>query len=291
MNILITIDDNYLEPAFNMLYSLKHFNNKLIIYIIYDNLSQQSIDRLSNFINNNIGDLYFYYFDSKMLGFDEIKSEYITKTCYFRLFAPYIINDIDRLLYLDPDIVCQGSIDELYNVDLEDNIVAACPNMLREDVSNWNDICLMTLQLPLDTNYVNSGVLLMDINKYKNFISLEYLIKFIQEKNTEYNSQDQDILNKLFYNRIKVMDNKYNYQINATDRQKINFNNILIHYSEAKKPWKDDYLDTYRAIPYYKVLHLTGQDTKLESLIIKHSLNNAYAVMDLIKNGNDKNLN
>ena len=43
MNILVTFDNNYLEPALNMLLSLKRYNDDLIIHIIYDNLSEQSL--------------------------------------------------------------------------------------------------------------------------------------------------------------------------------------------------------------------------------------------------------
>ena len=56
MNILITVDDNYIDIATKMLYSLKLYNNRLIIHVIYDNLSSSSINMLKEFIKeNNIG--------------------------------------------------------------------------------------------------------------------------------------------------------------------------------------------------------------------------------------------
>ena len=38
MNILLTIDDNYIDIAENMLYSLRQYNRNLIIHVVYDSL-------------------------------------------------------------------------------------------------------------------------------------------------------------------------------------------------------------------------------------------------------------
>ena len=283
MNILITVDDNYIDVATKMLYSLKLYNNRLIIHVIYDNLSSSSIYMLKEFIKeNNIGELKLYKFDSSKFNLQVVMTKYITKTCYFRLYSPYIIKDVDRLLYLDPDIVCQGSIEELYNTDLGKDILGGCPNMLRAGYEEYRRKMLRTIDLPPYAEYINSGVLLIDMKKFRDFISQEELTKFLEEKSSLYEFQDQDTINKVFYNKIKILDNNYNYQINATDRWKTDIKKTLIHYSEIKKPWKNDYDDTYKAIPYYKLLHIMGKDNELKQLIYNHGLSNAAMILDYI---------
>lgn len=281
MNILITVDDNYIDVALDMLYSLKLYNDNLVIHVIYDNLSRESVIRLKNYIYAyNIGELKLYHFDQNDFELSVGKIEYLTKTCYLRLYAPYIIKDVDRILYLDPDIVCLDSLDELYNTDLGDNVLGAAPNMLRKDVEYLKEIMLNSLKLPLDSEYVNSGVLLIDMNKYRESLSLEGLNTFLKNNNHTIEYQDQDTINFLFNRKIKILDNKYNYQINAVDWWKIDLNQVLIHYSEAKKPWKEDYHDLLRARPYYQLLHFKGEDSRIRKLIYHHGLNNAQEIFD-----------
>ncbi len=286
MNILITVDDNYIDVALNMLFSLRLYNENLTIHSIYDDsLSKKSIEKLKNFIeSNDIGELKLYYIDSKKLNLSVIKSEYITKTCYLRLFSPFIIKDVDRLLYLDPDIVCQGSLEEFYNTDLGNYIIAGCRNMLRSDVVFLHyDIC-ERLKLPFDLEYINSGVLLIDTKKYRDFAPLETINEFLQKNKNILDFQDQDTINSIFFLKIKVMDNTYNYQINAADYWNVNLDSVLIHYSEGKKPWKDTYPDTYRALPYYVLLLKMGKVEEAKRLIHAHSKNNEDRIIELLYN-------
>ena len=281
MNILITIDDNYLDIAMDMLYSLKLNNKKLTIHLIYDNLSKESIDKLSYFIKENkIGILKSYYFDSRELDLSVIKNDYITTTCYFRLFAPFIIEDVDRLLYLDPDIVCQKNIEELYNIDLEDKIIAGSINMLKRDVMFLKEIICNTIRIPIESDYINSGMLLIDTKKYREFISINTLKDFLKENKNILEYQDQDAINILFNKKIKIVDNNWNYQINAADWWNIHLDNAIIHYSESKKPWKEDYDDTYRAMPYYNLLYKKGEYHKLQHLLSIHSKNESLHILN-----------
>ena len=91
------IDDNYVDAALDMLFSLKQYNDNLIIHILYDNLSEESINKVKDYIkNNNIGELKLYYYGTDKKDISVIKTKYITKSCYLRLYAPYIINEKSR---------------------------------------------------------------------------------------------------------------------------------------------------------------------------------------------------
>lgn len=281
MDILVTADSNYIDEVSKMLYSLKRYHSDLVIHLVYDNLSSEALDRLKNFIDNyNIGVLKTYYFDSSKLNLFVIKTDYITTTCYLRLYAPYIIPDVERLLYLDPDIVCQANLDELYHMDMGDNIIAACPNMLKENVAFLKELVLRQLSLPLDTVYINSGVLLIDMQKYRDFISFDGITAFLKENMNILEYHDQDTINCIFHGKILILDNTYNYQINAVDWWNLKMNQHIIHYSESTKPWKDDYYDVFRARPYYQILYELGETEKLKQLIQSHSSNSVSMLYD-----------
>ena len=208
MNILISIDNNYVDHAINMIESLRINNlDKLRIFLIHDDLlSKESINILKEYISsNNIGNLNTILFNNESFSFPKT-IDYISINTYYRLFAPYLLPKyVDKVLYLDCDIVCTGSIEELYNSDLEDNIFVACKNMLPEHLIPWGRRNNLRLGLSEDYTYVNAGVLLIDTNKYKNQIAKEEIYDFIRNNKNLLMFQDQDVINKLFFNKIKTI--------------------------------------------------------------------------------------
>ena len=272
MNILITIDDNYIDYFYNLLFSLKKNNESLFnIFLVYSNLSEENINNIKKYINdNNIGKLNIIEFDIDSYNF-HVNSSYITITAYIRLFAPLLIKeDIDRLLYLDPDIICCGSIEDFYNIDFDNKTLIACENMFHEE----NYMKNINLGLNYDNIYINSGVLIFNMKKYLKNINENMLIDFISDNSELLENNDQDVFNMLFYEDIKIADNIYNYQIISNP---LKVDAALVHYAGSPKPWDDNYEFVLKGIPYYKLLIETGRKNIVKELIIKHSIN--YAKM------------
>ncbi len=252
MNILIACNEKYLHLSRYLLFSLHEHNGNLNIYLIHENLSDNSIEDITNFIKeHNIGNINIIKFDSSTIELPLREGHaitgHITKEAYFRLYAPfYLPDDLDRILYLDCDIICNGKIDEFYNQDFKDNILVACRNT---DLDNalYNE----RLGLPEDYTYVNSGVLLFNLKKYKEYTSIDKLNKFIGENREILDFQDQDVVNKMFYQYILEGDIYYNFQIGMLLYTE---NGILIHYTGPIKPWSDKYSRPVLAKPYYDTL-------------------------------------
>ena len=284
-NLLISIDNSYIEHAKDLIYSIAINNNVFLnLYVIYDDsLSKDTLDDLSNFMEeNNYGIVKLYYFDSKKYDFPK-NIDYISTVTYFRLFAPFIIDDnIDRLLYLDCDIICTGDISSLYNMEFRDDIIIACENMLPVQRQNYKQMTNERLGLPLDYDYVNAGVLLINIPEYINYISTKEIGCYIQDKYADLIYQDQDVLNKLFCEKIRICNVVYNYQINTVTRGLENDDVVLVHYSEAEKPWLDTYNDPNKAKYYYYLLKHKGQYDFLYNLMQQHAINYANELYETI---------
>lgn len=275
VNILITTDDNYLEHAIDLLYSIKQNNDFFInLYLIYNDLSDEGIEKLKSFIfEKDIGTLKPYYLDLNEYNFP-IYIKYMSTTIYCRLFAPFIINEkIERILYLDCDIICTGNISEFYNSYFGEKIIVACENLVPEREGDFNGWRNLELDLPRKNFYINSGVLLINVNKYKKFTNVQSIISYIQDYYDRLFMHDQDILNKMFYRKIKKADIKYNYQINSIDLVTDDIDCRLVHYSEQKKPWNYDYCDLDRAKYYYRFLKDKGDILQLKRLL-KANINN-----------------
>ena len=206
-----------------MIKSLKintHLN--ISVFLIYQNLSNDSINKFKDFMKE-IGTLTLIKYEDDIDL--PINIKHISIETYFRLFAPYLIDkNVDRILYLDCDLIINKSIDGFYNIDIEDNIIAGVINF-DSDSCLYND----RLNLPHDNPYINAGVLLIDLKKYRDFIDKDTIIKFIENNYKILDYQDQDVLNALFLNKIKLVDIKYNYQITQIIQGHETYDNNILH--------------------------------------------------------------
>lgn len=253
MNILVTIDNKIIEEFKIMIQSVKKHNDSLNVYIMYNDLSNKNIKAIKDFFKEKeIGDVSFI----KSLEELSVKMvlEHITETTFLRLFAPYYLDtNIDRILYLDYDIVCTNNISDFYNMDFEDKTIIGCIDFCLSDES---------------PNYINAGVLLINPQRYREIISKEEIINYMNENKDSLPYQDQTVLNNLFVNEIKLADVTYNYQINSVEEEYDYA--IIVHYVTGKKPWKETYNQPIKAIPYYNLLANLGYKEKAEQLSLKH---------------------
>lgn len=264
MNILVTVNKNYLLMLQDLLYSLALYNNNLKIYLFYEQLNTKDIEELKKYIKKRkIGELFTYHISLNIKLPHNI--DYISKETYFRLYAPYYLpQDMDRILFLDADIICNNSILPLYNMDFSDNILIGCDNF-----DGNNNLYKKRLGLPKDSHYINAGVLLINLPLYRDFITKEEIDRFIINNYDILDYQDQDVINKLFTNKIKIADCKYNYQINMILKK---FGErVLTHYTTANKPWFDNYNKKRYAVDFYNFLNKIKDYDRLENLKKKHS--------------------
>ena len=271
MNILISIDDAYVIHAKDLIITLSENNKrtKFNIYLIYDDtLSKESINELDEFIKKlDCGILKTYYFNGEKNKFP-MHIDYITQNTYYRLFAPYIIDDkIDRILYLDCDIICNGDISEFYNQDFENNILVGCENQVPNFFKHRFKEMTPYLNFQGNGNYINAGVLLMNVKLYKDFISSDSIFEYIEEHKNEFIFQDQDVINLLFKDNIKISNIIYNYQINAIDYGIDMKNCRLVHYSELRKPWNTMNPNFKKYLHYYKYLYTHNRKVELKTLL------------------------
>lgn len=287
MNILISIDDNYVKYAINLFESIKKNNNEYLrVFLIHDNsLSNNSINELKGYFEEkDIGELNTIFFNGESIKLPKY-IDYISINTYYRLFAPYLLpEDVDRILYLDSDIICNGNIMDLYNEDFDNKLIIGCENMLPKNLQVWRNRNITRLELPPDYIYINAGTLLINVKEYRKSITKEEILDFIQNNHDKLRFQDQDVINKLFYDKIKIVDNKYNYQINTVEVNEINEDAILVHYSEKLKPWNMDYDEPIKAMFYYRLIRDKGNIELLKELINKHYENKANRLYnDLMK--------
>ncbi len=251
MNILVTLNSNYIKPLKVMLKSL-FLNNQgevFSIYLMHSSIGDDELKDLENFIKANGSRLIIVKIDREYFANAPTLLHY-TKEMYYRLLAfKFLPQDMDRILYLDPDILVINPIRKLYETDIANYLYAAAYH----DVISFKEINKIRLTPYRIEAYYNSGVLLMNLKLQRQVINENDIYKFVERNRSKLIMPDQDILNALYSKKIKPLDEKlYNYDARYYSYYKIMSNRIwdmdhvirntvILHFCGKRKPWKKGY--------------------------------------------------
>ncbi len=258
MNILVTLDSNYIKPLRVMLKSL-FLNNpceKFNIYLLHTSLKKKELEDLKFFIETHGSKLNVIDVDENCFSEAPVLFHY-TKEMYFRLLAYQLLpKDLDRILYLDPDILVLNPVRKLYETDIKEYLYAAAYHD-KISIKEINKIRLY----PYEINaYYNSGVLLMNLELLRNEADDKEIYRFVDENRAKLIMPDQDILNALYAKRIKGLNELYyNYDARyytynklasngSFDMDQIINNTVILHFCGKKKPWNKKYTGIFHAL-------------------------------------------
>lgn len=274
INILMSVNKRFLENSEEMIFSLLYYSSKKInLYLMYQEkeLNEKDIQNLSNFVlNTQKGRLIPIKFDTTKLEGVRVTGEdgyFFSIETYSRLFcAFYLPENVDRILYLDVDMICTGDISELYDISLEGKIWAGAED---RDIEEKD---LLRLGLPKDYKYINAGVALINVEKLRKNYSEQDILEPIIKNHREWIYLDQDFVNKIFAGDIKVVSNKYNLLAKSTRYSSLKEKPLIIHYAGSVKPWDQDVsrFDIEYIEPYYEILEIEEKKEKLDQLKKEH---------------------
>lgn len=264
MNILVTLDSNYVEQLIVMLTSLlmSNINETFDVYVANSSLNDEDFSLINNCVDSERCKIINVKITDDVFGDAPITDRY-PKEMYYRIFAAcYLPKELDRILYLDPDLVIINSIDDLYNMNLGNNFFAAASHVHR----NLKIINEIRLDMPEDSTYINSGVMLLNLNELRSRQSIQEVYDYIENYKLFLVLPDQDVLNGVYADRTVHIDpliynlserylNFYNANPininNKKDMRWIAHNTSIIHYCGRKKPWKEGYKGVLGVFYYY----------------------------------------
>jgi lipopolysaccharide biosynthesis glycosyltransferase len=253
-NILVTLDENYLRPLTIMLQSilLSHPNDKFNVFVMHDSLTENNFKWLNRVIDDDKMQITSIFFTDFHLNEAPTSSRF-PKVMYYRLFAPFFLpKEMDRILYLDPDLVIIKPFTDLYNQDFQNNCLIASTHVFKwgQKFNAWR------LKMNQGAYYVNSGIFLMNLEKIREIYTPQSIYSCLQIHRYHLILPDQDILSVLYEKSIGMIDPLvynlsdryrivYNF-LNILRGMKINkewieLNTIIIHYCGRNKPWKKIY--------------------------------------------------
>mgnify|MGYP001163265639 FL=1 len=254
MNIVCTLDNGYLKPCGVMLTSLCENNKdeKLHIFVVSQDLTDQSKDVLRGIVEKQYHQALSFInaADVKAMQRCDVSEEngHISKAAFLRLFTASILpQNIDKVIYLDCDLIVRRSLVDLWNTDLTNLALGAV-----EDESSTEFIqkgLCEHLKYDRKYNYFNSGVLLINLDYWRKTNAEDKFIKYLEEYNYQLFQNDQDVLNGVLHAEKVLLPFTYNMTDNFYRKERQirketweELDSILqtahiVHFTRSKKPW------------------------------------------------------
>lgn len=208
MNILFSSDDNYVQHLGVAMFSLLDKNrgvSKIHLFVVNNHIEEENIARLQQIVSMfSNADLHFLSFDNWASSLDLKMAWPISISAYARLFAADMLPEsIDRVLYLDCDMVINADLTELWNSSLNDCCIGAVQDQVSSQVKT-------KIGMKPNDPYFNSGLLLIDLKLWRENKYGEQCLEFIDKHHGYVVHHDQGVLNGLFEGRWVRLPLKYN---------------------------------------------------------------------------------
>lgn len=240
MNILMAVDSAYVKHAKVTIFSVAYHNPEhLCLYLLHSGLKQGELQSLGNFVRRRChGELIPVFLDREQFKKLPIRGHFSRET-YYRIYAPYLLPAaVERILWLDADLVVKKSLKSLYEKDFDGKCLIACENAKDSVEESVRRLGLKRAK------YFNAGVLLMNLKAMREYADKERLEAFVYDNLSLFLWQDQDILNLFFEDSCLFADSRYNCQVPAGEsfEEKAVQEAAVLHYVGGLKPWSHAYI-------------------------------------------------
>lgn len=267
MNIVLATDDNFVQHCCVTITSILQHNTGVTFYVLTEGLSTENMRIL-----HGLAALYKSELIIKVVDSDQVREfpmpvshlSHISIATYYRLFVSFILpKDIDKVLYLDCDIVVRGSLEDLFKEDLAEYALGAVyqNNEWAVDTGSFE-----RLSIDPKYGYFNAGVLMINLKYWREHDLKHLFFDYTKKRHERILFHDQDVLNAVLYDKVKSINYKWNYMNNFFDKiigtypQGTNYkpgvDPVVIHYVSVPKPWIK-YCTHPFVDEYYRYLKLT----------------------------------
>ena len=239
--IFFAADDGYvpyLAVAINSLLSNASPDYNYNIIVFSQDISEENCRRIRALAADH-AQIEFVSMKDRIQGITDRSSNYLrcdffTLTIYYRLFIPAMFPEYDKSIYIDSDVVLTGDISELYNIEMGENFIGACPDFSVQEIEPFVQYIENVVGVKKD-EYINSGVLLMNLDRLRKAQLDKRFLELLEKYHFDTIAPDQDYLNALCHGNILYLpecwDTMPRQNTPPLPAPK------LIHYNLFFKPW------------------------------------------------------
>lgn len=233
MNIVYASDNGFAEYLGISMLSLFENNRgsseSINIYILDGGISQTNKEHLEQIAKSFDGNIYFLNVESLLKS--DMKQQRGSLSTFSRLYLTELMPvNVDKVLYLDCDILVENSLEDMYNTELGDNYIAG----VNDCVSDGH---LENIGLKSGDNYFNAGVLLINLDAWRKDNIIEKFDNFLKDYNNDVPYADQGIVNGVMSHKSIKLSLEYNcytalYDFKYNDL--LTFRKPTVYYSEQE---------------------------------------------------------
>ena len=177
--------------------------------------------------------------------------DFFSKAVYFyRFFIPLLFPRYEKAIYIDSDTILRGDIGELFDMELGEHVVMAMVDPKVDVIKEFRDYVEKALNVPHE-EYVNDGVMLMDLRKMRKCKYLSSMVEMIKKYDADLVAPDQDYLNVILRGQIGHFGSEWNAEPTAEFDDKTK----LVHFNLFNKPWH------YKNVPGEKIFWNAARGT------------------------------
>ncbi len=251
INIATALNKKYIPYTIVMLTSLCINNRgRIRAFLFNSELNTDDVESMMNALEQYDIEIIPINVDSSKFGDKFFRNVQWSVEMYYRLMMTELIPEtVDRLLYLDVDIIVNLSIAEMYNIPFDgvEMLVAddkGGKNFPSSYGAKHNE--MFSEAYANGHRYFNSGVMLLNMELLRNRYNLQTYLKAFEEWNYEMDAPDQDILNYVHWRNVKYLDyKKYDYFAKVAHNDGVSYEqakrDIAILHFAGDKPWMGDH--------------------------------------------------
>jgi lipopolysaccharide biosynthesis glycosyltransferase len=207
MNLVMCADDNYAPLLGVSIYSILKNNktfNEINFYILDANISSLNKLRIETIVNNFNSKIEYINteeIDSKIQA--TIKTKVKSLSTYYRVFLTTLLSErLNKIIYMDCDSIVCSDLKELWDTNIEDYHIAGVLDVIPEHNK-------LSIGLKENDSYFNAGMLLINIEKWRQDKIESKMIAFINSYNGAVRYHDQGIINGVCQKKM-ILHPKFN---------------------------------------------------------------------------------
>lgn len=257
VNIALITDSRYAPPTAVAMASAimnKCPNSTYNFYIIAENITEQDHNSLLELekLSPQTVNITIIPRQPPELPFENMERFLQYKVGMHKIYLPEILKDVDKVIYMDGDTLTLKDLRPLYDMDIKNEYAAVAKDGI------YYRFPKEMAEMGLDKRgfYFNSGVMLQNLKLQRQDNITNKLVEYIKTHNDFFG--DQDVLNVVFGNKLKLMSYRYNCISTFFEADDLAFlssffqeklpektfdiyeNASIIHYA-GDKPWQENY--------------------------------------------------
>lgn len=251
MHLLFATNDAYVPHVATTLASIfeNNMDMEFVVHVMATEISDNNYKKLKKFVER-----YHHLLDVKIVNPDdlEIDLSICGKWGIFpslKLYAAELYPNVDKILYIDADMICLGSLKPIESIDMTEYYIAVSTDEQGAERHKQR------LNLPHDAFYGCAGLVWFNLNKWrKEDVCRKCFNYFNSPANRDIIKWgEQDVLNKVcqgYIHELPIIYNMFSFYWlhhgrNIPIRYRDNMieyrhNTVIIHYIDSCKPWFKD---------------------------------------------------